>query len=117
MPIELALSRRQVHDADRLGGIELVLLWPAELGTAPRLAHDERRLAAGSVQAWAHQALARAVAHHGLVILEVHIACLHVPAPRDRRKGYRPVIAVHLAAERWAEASRRRAGLRYFAKA
>lgn len=113
---EIALSRRQAHDTDRLGGIELAIVWPAELGEPPALARNERRVATGAVQTWARRALARAIEHHGLAVLYVQVASLYVPEPRDRQSGWRPVIAVHLVAERYAEASSGRHGVRYFAE-
>lgn len=34
--MSITLSRRQIGDADRVGGIELMILWPSSLGPEPR---------------------------------------------------------------------------------
>ena len=34
------LSRRQIGDADRVGGIELMILWPDALGPEPEVKLD-----------------------------------------------------------------------------
>lgn len=115
---EIALSRNQAHEADRRGGLDLVLRWPVELGTAPALERDERRLASGAVQTWAHQALAQAIAHHGLVVLGIYVAHLYAALRvGEYPKSYQPVIVVHLATERWAQQSRGLRGSLHYSEA
>lgn len=38
----IQLSNRQAKEADRVGGIELMILWPAALGAPPVLSRDHQ---------------------------------------------------------------------------
>lgn len=59
MPI--TLSRRQIGDADRVGGIELMILWPDALGPEPdiKLDHEAEATAAEKAYAEGHARGAR----------------------------------------------------------
>ncbi len=99
----LTLSRRQVKEADRVGGIELMLPWPASLGPAPTtLAHDEEREATAQERRTAEAMVGASCAAHDLVPVHVRVAC--VQAPPDWGADWRVWLAVTIIGRRWVGA-------------
>lgn len=101
-PLALALSKRQAKNADRAGGIELMIPWPEALAPPASLGRDEVRAASAEEEAWAREALGPALAEHDLTATRVLATCCEV----NDRPGWRtaPYLAVSLVGRRWAEA-------------
>lgn len=108
----LALSRGQAKDADRVGGIELMLLWPPALSPEPTgLALDHEREAKPAEKAAAEAIVRPACERYGLVPVHVRVARVRrpvsagIPAPGEDRVH----LAVTIIGRRWVHASTRRA--------
>lgn len=100
----IRLSKRQRGEADRVGGIELILPYPSHL-TPPSLDEDEECEARLAEDGHA-RALLGDVGAQGLV-------CVHVRVVRLRRQGVAPVsrrpvryyLSATLIGRRWVRAS------------
>lgn len=86
------LSRRQIKAADRVGGINLLLPWPAGLPAGRPVAPDHEREATPAEQ-------------HGLV--PVHVRAANVCRPPDwpGGRGYEMRLAVTIIGRRWVHAT------------
>lgn len=95
MPI--TLSRRQIGDADRVAGIELMLLWPDSLGPEPSedyIRLDYEREANPAEKAAAEALVKPSCEAAGLVPIHVRVTRLRRPADlpvlgQNTSKGYR----------------------------
>jgi len=117
MPI--TLSRRQIGDADRVGGIELMILWPASLGPEPgedyiRLDHE--REATREERAAAEALVKPACAAAGLVPVHVRVTRLRRPADLPGGGEARVHLAVTIIGRRWVHARGARRGRVAYAK-
>lgn len=111
---QITLSRRQAKEADRVGGIELMILWPPELGPEPDgWKVDEEREATPRERAAAERLVVASCEAHSLVPVHVRVAC--VERPPDRQPGARVHLAVTIIGRRWVHASTRRSGRVMFA--
>lgn len=108
MPI--TLSRRQIGDADRVGGIELLILWPDDLGPEPPVKLDHEREATTAEKARAESLVRAACGAAGLV--PVHTRVTRLRRPRDLPAGgeERAHLAVTLIGQRWVHAKGARRG-------
>jgi hypothetical protein len=119
--IGVALSKRQVGDADRVGGLELLILWPSWLAPEPAdLGLGEERDATPAEQAAAEMMLTdtRATwAAHGTIIVPVHtrVAKVRRPAGLPAANEVRAHLAITLIGQRWVHASTRKAPRTAFA--
>lgn len=107
----IPLSRRQIGDADRVGGIELMLLWPAELGPEPAdLALDREREASPREKAAAEARVREACDAHRLVPVHVRVTRLRRPSGQAHPGEERVHLAVTIIGARWVHASTRSRG-------
>ena len=108
----LTLSRRQIGDADRVGGIELMILWPDDLGPEPTdLALDHEREATSAERAYAEALVGPACDAAGLVPVHVRVARLRRPPGLQEASGEERVhLAVTIIGRRWVHASTRSRG-------
>ena len=103
----ITLSHRQIKAADRVGGIELMILWPAELGPEPVMEPDTQDDASDAERACAESLVRDACARSGLVPVRVRIACVRRPKgppPRPREDEYAAHLAVIIIGRRWVHA-------------
>ena len=114
----ITLSRRQIGDADRVGGIELMILWPSSLGPEPgedniRLDHERE---AGLRERATADALEHACEAAGLV--PVHVRVTRLRRPKDLSAGgeERVHLAVTIIGARWVHAKGARRGRVAYAK-
>lgn len=106
----ITLSRRQIGDADRVGGIELMILWPDALGPEPDVQLDHE-LEATSVEKVHAEALVReACRANGLVPVHVRVCCLRRPGGLPAGWEARVHLAVTIIGERWVHASTKSRG-------
>jgi len=110
MPAAVVLSRRQAKEADRVGGIELMIPYPAALGPGPKLDDDEECEASPAERACAEQLLRDACAENGLVVMSVVVARVHVPrsAPLPGHGTHALQLAVVITGRRWVRAATNR---------
>lgn len=104
---QIALSNRQAKNADRVGGIELMLPWPAELAEPVGLGEDQERDASPQERAWAEAHVQPAAQQKGLVLVRVAVARVRPPsawveaADRDRWVN---ALACIIIGQRWLRA-------------
>jgi hypothetical protein len=104
----ITLSNRQVKEADRVAGIELMILWPPALGAEPQLDPDCERDAVSAERAAAERLVGGECDRLGLVILRVRVACVRRPSGQWARSGeYAVHLAVHITGRRWVHATHR----------
>lgn len=110
------LSNRQVKAADRVGGIELMILWPDALGPEPALDDDCEREATPAERAYAQRLLGEACQRRGLVPVHVRVARVQRPSDPhgspgewERSGEYASHLAVVIIGRRWVHASTQRA--------
>lgn len=113
----ITLSRRQTKDADRVAGIELMILWPEELGPEPAVSLDHEREATAREKAHAEGLVAAACRAAGLVPVHTRVCKLRRPrdlpiAPAQERVH----LAVTIIGTRWVHASTRNRGRTAFAQ-
>lgn len=120
MTEKIKLSKRQLGDADRVGGIELMILWPASLGPEPHLDKDDEREATPQEKSTAERLVREAIIAAGrqpdeIIPVHTRVACVHrvnsLPSP-----GYRVHLAVTLIGRRWVHASTKSRGRVTFAQ-
>lgn len=115
----IRLSRRQIGDADRVGGIELMILWPSELGPEPSMDPDTEDEAEPEEKALAESMIREACEANDLVPVHVRVACVKrpkPPPPLDAPDQYRVHLAVTIIGRRWVHASTRSRGRMTFAR-
>ncbi len=115
----LTLSRRQIGDADRVGGIELCILWPSSLGPEPgeeyiRLDHE--REATSEERAAAEALVKPACEAAGLVPVHVRVTRLRRPGDLQGGGEARVHLAVTIIGRRWVHARGARRGRVAYAK-
>jgi len=111
MSSRISLSRRQAKEADRVGGIELMVLYPAELGAPPRLADDEECEASMAERRHAEGVVGQSCRAAGLVPVHVRVARVRRPPPPPliaRAGEYAEHLAVTIIGQRWVHASTQR---------
>jgi hypothetical protein len=96
MPIHL--SNRQRKAADRAGGIELMIAWPAEL-PVPAMDDDTEIDAGPDVLAWVREHVEPAVRDAGLVTGRVQI--VRTVGPSTQGPAQRTCVAVVIIGRRW----------------
>lgn len=103
----IKLSKQQIKDADRVGGIELMILWPASLGAEPTdIARDQDREASAAEKRSAEVLLEQACQSAALVPVRVRVACIRRPTTLPVAGGQERVhLAVILIGRRWVHAS------------
>lgn len=106
----IALSKSQAKDADRIGGIELLVLWPEQLGIEPKdLPPDEQRDATPAQRQYAEDLVRATCEHHGLLPVHVRLACVRRPAALLESPGdYRVHLSITIIGYRWVHARDRR---------
>jgi len=97
----MKLSHTQIKEADRVGGIELMIPWPAGLPCPDDLRTGETRGACPTEHLAAMQMLAAECEAHDLTPVRVSVAVDH--APRSRRDA-EPFLAVVIIGRRWVHA-------------
>lgn len=112
----IKLSKRQIGDADRVGGIELMILWPKSLGREPTdLGVNKEREASATEKAEGERLVESECRAHGLVPVHVRVANVRragsLPEPGDRVH-----LAVTIIGRRWVHASTRNRGRTCFAQ-
>lgn len=109
MPI--TLSRRQIGDADRVGGIELMILWPDDLGPEPSDVKSGRERDATPEERLAAQELIGAECHvNGLVPVHFRVTRLRRPGDLPAGGEERVHLAVTIIGRRWVHARGARRG-------
>jgi hypothetical protein len=117
--MSITFSRRQVGDADRVGGIELMIPWPSSLGPEPgedyvRLDHERE---ANATEKTAAEALVKpACEASGLVPVHVRVTRLRRPGDLHAGGEARVHLAVTIIGRRWVHARGARRGRIAFAK-
>ena len=109
--IPITLSRRQIGDADRVGGIELMILWPDVLGPEPDMQLDHEREATAAEKAHAEALVGQACRTAGLVPVHVRVCRIHriksLPVAGDEERTH---LAVTIVGQRWVGASTKSRG-------
>lgn len=115
----ITLSRRQIGDADRVGGIELMILWPDALGPEPEvdsLRLDHEREADSSERATAEALVKPACEAAGLVPVHTRVTRLRRPSDLPGGGEARVHLAVTIIGRRWVHARGARRGRVAYAK-
>ena len=101
------LSRRQAKEADRVGGIELLILWPADrLGPEPPdVAIGREYEASPAVRAAAEAMVGTSCEAHGLVPVHVRVVRERRPAGLPHGLEERVHLAVVIIGRRWVHAT------------
>lgn len=114
--VSVTLSRRQVKNADRVGGIELLLPWPPALGAPPaHLARDEEREATEAERTWATEHVAATCSANKLMPVHVRVACVRRPPGLDGAGSDWVHLSVTIIGFRWVHAKGRPRPLTMFA--
>lgn len=104
----MILSNRQAKEADRVGGIELIVLWPLTLGPEPALDIDHEREATPAERAYAERLVGADCAARGLVPVHVRVAVLRRPKSLSVAGGEtRAHLAITIIGRRWVHATGR----------
>lgn len=109
----ITLSRRQIGDADRVGGIELMLLWPESIGPEPGdddIRLDREREATAREKAAAEALILPACEAAGLVPVHVRVTRLRRPGDLAAGGEARVHLAVTIIGRRWVHAQGARRG-------
>jgi hypothetical protein len=101
----MILSRRQIGDADRVGGIELMILWPDVLGPEPDVSLDHEREADAREREYALAQIADACRDAGLVPVHVRVCRLRRPLTLAHGGEERVHLSVTIIGWRWVHAS------------
>lgn len=115
MPI--ALSGRQAKNADRVGGIELLIPWPeTALGPPPSgIALDCEREATRNERDWAQAQVLDSCHANNLLPVHVRVACVRRPASLPGGGSPAIHLAVTIIGYRWVHAGGRPRPLTMFA--
>jgi hypothetical protein len=111
----IRLSRRQAKEADRVSGIELLILWPDSLGPEPSLPEGHEREATPPEKAEAERLVRASCEQHRLVPVHTRVACVRRPPGLPAAHELRAHLAVTIIGYRWVHASTRSRGLLMFA--
>ena len=111
----VTLSRRQAKEADRVGGIELLILWPDSLGPEPALDLDHEREATVAEKAEAERLVSASCAEYGLVPVHTRVAVVRRPPGLPCAHEARAHLAVTIIGRRWVHASTRSRGMVMYA--
>jgi hypothetical protein len=109
-PQPLKLSRSQVKEADRVGGIELMVLWPAALGPEPlsEIAPGASREPTEAERTYVETVATAACEANDLVLAGLEV--VHAQRPKHQyavaRDEWRVHLALHLVGRRWANPRR-----------
>lgn len=114
--MSITLSRRQIGDADRVGGIELMILWPEGIGPEPDVNLDHEAEATPAEKAYAEALVRDACEAHGLVPVHVRVTRLRRPASLMAGGEDRVHLAVTIIGQRWVHARGARRGRVAYAK-
>lgn len=105
MTRHITLSRKQIGEADRVGGIELLILWPPDLGPEPAMELDSEDEAKPAEKARAEQLVGESCRQHDLVPVHTRVACVHRPYGLPVAGGATRVhLAVTIIGRRWVHA-------------
>lgn len=110
----IALSGQQRKHADRVGGVELMILWPAELGPEPPVLLDHEREATPSERAHAESLVHASCEAHGLVPVHTRVTRLRRPTASWSKTALalpaageeRVHLAVTIIGRRWVHATK-----------
>lgn len=112
----IRLSRRQIGDADRVGGIELMILWPDGLGPTPVLEINHEREAEPHEWAYAESLVQHACVAALLVPVHVRVTRLRRPPNLLHGGEERTHLAVTIIGHRWVHAKTKIRGRIAFAQ-
>lgn len=98
----ITLSRRQIGEADRVGGIELLLPWPDELGAPPAMEDDSEADVTPRERAWVEQHVQPVCQAAGLVAVRAQITRAYGPHRDGNRQ--QTCLGVIIVGQRWAGA-------------
>lgn len=113
----MTLSNRQAKEADRVGGIELMVLWPPSLGIEPSLDVDHEREATPAERACAEGIVGADCAARGLVPVHVRVAMVRRPKTLAVAGGEtRAHLAITIIGRRWVHATGRPRALETWAQ-
>ncbi|MBF0391654.1 MAG: hypothetical protein HQL38_03130 [Alphaproteobacteria bacterium] len=99
---KIVLSGKQIHAADRIGGGELLIPWPAHL-PAPRLSEDEERDATAAEEEWVRAQLGDLMVHD-LVCVRVQAVVIRRPSDVDLPNKVLPHLSAIIIGRRWVHA-------------
>ena len=111
--MKITLSHRQAKAADRVGGVELMVPWPASLGPEPEVSLDHEREAT-TAEKTAAEALVRAnCAARDLVPVHIRVTRVMRPShPELIAAGEERVhLAITIIGRRWVHASTHSRGI------
>lgn len=108
----LTLSNRQAKEADRIGGIELMIPWPVPLGRVPDIAVNDEREATPMERELAEHLVRESCSARKLA--PVHVRVTHIHGPNHRPPAV--YLAVTIIGHRWVHASTQRRGKIMFAQ-
>lgn len=96
------LSNRQRKNADRVGGIELMIRWPDELMEPGMLDDNSERDATDKERTWVEVNVQPECQRHGLVAVRASVA--RDAAPSASGGGQQTRLAVVIIGRRWVHA-------------
>lgn len=99
----IRLSRRQIKEADRIGGVELIIPYPSHM-TPPKLREGEEADATAAELAYARQALGDLM-QHDLVMVRVAVARMRRPTGLPREEQVETHLCCILIGRRWVHAT------------
>jgi hypothetical protein len=101
----IALSKSKAKNAARLGGIELLVLWPAEFGDAPSdIAENHERDANDSERRHARALVRDACKEHRLSVIAVRVCNRHRVGSLAVEPGvHRIHLSIHIVGDDWAD--------------
>lgn len=105
LPPPLKLSNRQIKEADRVGGIELMIPYPQDLVPGRRVGKDREREATPTERERAEHLVGQACRSAGLVPVHIRVACVRPPGPASGGE-YAQLLAVTIIGRRWVHARR-----------
>ena len=112
----VTLSKRQVKGADRVGGIELMVIWPDSLGPVPEMDPDTEREATPDEKATAERLVMEACRAAGLLPVRVRVANVWRPKGLPNGGSYATHLAITIIGYRWVHASTTSRGVVMFAQ-
>lgn len=100
----IALSNRQIKNADRVGGIDLVIAWPKELPLGQPLLPDEERDATPTEETFAFALVAGACRAANLVPVRIVVAAMKRPTGMPRSREVHQHLVITIIGARWVHA-------------
>lgn len=104
-PMPIHLSRNQAKQADRVGGIELLIPWPRDLPDPGLLDDDSERDATPAERAWVESHVQPACQSAGLVAVRSFVARLRGPHPDGPPARQHTRLGVVIIGQRWVRAT------------